>query len=351
MDFLNRATTQLTELYRSMTPGSRLTAGLLAAVVVLSVGYLSTHQASTPEVDLMHGVPIAASQLPAMEAAFAKANLKSYEIRGTSIHVPRDEAGAYMAALAAGNAVPPNFGAALREALSKDSPFASNKQRDQLIKIAIQDELSLWIRSMDGIETAYVLYDVDTQARLRSGQSDYGHGERQAGRHWATRRGPRVGHPASCGRGHRRTEARERHRLRPQRPHVVRRPARQRSRRRQPIHLLEAQLRARLEGEDSQRPVFHSQRDGGADRGVGSRAVRARAKPANRGISPAPRREPAESAPQPTADNAAGGNLATSLQANVAIGLRAVLGENRRDDDDPAQRCHPAAAPPSKASD
>jgi hypothetical protein len=37
MDFLNRAYSQLNDLYRSMTPGSRLTAGLLAVVVVVGI--------------------------------------------------------------------------------------------------------------------------------------------------------------------------------------------------------------------------------------------------------------------------------------------------------------------------
>jgi flagellar M-ring protein FliF len=161
MDFLNRAYSQLNDLYRSMTPGSRLTAGLLAVVVVVSMGYLFMHEGSSADVDLMHGVPIGADQLRSMEAALGKANLKTYEIRGTSIYVPRGEKAAYMGALAAGQALPRGFGDALRDAINKDSPFVSNKQRDQLIKIAIQDELALWIRSMSGIESAYVLYDVD----------------------------------------------------------------------------------------------------------------------------------------------------------------------------------------------
>jgi len=164
MDFLNRAYSQLNDLYRSMTPGSRLTAGLLAVVVAISMGYLYTHQGSSADVDLMHGVPIATGDLPAMEAAFGKANLKTYEIRGTSIYVPRGEEAAYMGALAAGQVLPRNFGSALRAAIDKDTMFMSNRQRDQIIKIATQDELALIIRSMSGIESACVLYDVESRS-------------------------------------------------------------------------------------------------------------------------------------------------------------------------------------------
>ena len=112
MDFLSRAYAQLYDLYRSMTPGSRLTAGLLAVVVLLSLGYVFTHQSSSPEVDLMHGVPVSASQLPQMVAALAKANLKGYVIRGTSILVPHGQEPAYMAALADANALPKQSGEA-----------------------------------------------------------------------------------------------------------------------------------------------------------------------------------------------------------------------------------------------
>jgi len=57
-----------------MTPGSRLTAWLLAAVLVGALAYLGTQQVARPDADLMHGVPIASSQLPLMEAAFGKAD-------------------------------------------------------------------------------------------------------------------------------------------------------------------------------------------------------------------------------------------------------------------------------------
>jgi flagellar M-ring protein FliF len=163
MDFLSRAYPQLAELYRSMAPGSRLMASLLAGVVLLGMGYLFVHQGSLPDVDLMHGVPLSASQLPVMEAAFDKASLKGYAVRGTSIFVPRGQESAYMAALAAAKALPPNFGDALREAVNSSTVFDLGPQRDQRMRIAKQEELAQGIRKMTGIENAYVLYDVDSK--------------------------------------------------------------------------------------------------------------------------------------------------------------------------------------------
>ena len=99
MDVLRRAYSQLHDLFRSMTPGSRLTAAMLAAAVLVGLGYLGTQQIARPDTDLMHGVPVANSQLPLMEAAFAKAKLKDYAIRGSSILVPRGQEAKYMEAL------------------------------------------------------------------------------------------------------------------------------------------------------------------------------------------------------------------------------------------------------------
>jgi flagellar M-ring protein FliF len=167
MDFLNKAFAQLSELFRSMTPGGRLTAGLLLLVVVISLGCLFTYRVSGPNTDLMNGVPIAAGQLAKMEAAFAKANLSPPEIRGTQILVPRGQKNLYMAALVDGGALPPNIQDVFDKALEETSPFTSAKERAERVKFARQKMLAMIINAMKGIESAYVLYDAETTGGLR----------------------------------------------------------------------------------------------------------------------------------------------------------------------------------------
>jgi flagellar M-ring protein FliF len=162
MDFLSRAYSQLYDLYRSMTPSSRLTAGLLASVVLLSLGYLFTHQISSPEVDLMHGQPLSAPQLSFMEGVLGKAGLKC-EVRGTSILVPRGQEAACMAALADANALPKQPGDALRNAINSTGWCEDHRLREQRYQTAKQDELAKAIGEMPGIEHAYVVYDVDNK--------------------------------------------------------------------------------------------------------------------------------------------------------------------------------------------
>jgi flagellar M-ring protein FliF len=88
MDFVNRAWTQLTELFRSMSPGARLTAALLLAVVVASLGYLFKYQSSGAGVYLMGGQQFSGADMDAALAALAKANLE-WELEGTRIRIPR----------------------------------------------------------------------------------------------------------------------------------------------------------------------------------------------------------------------------------------------------------------------
>ena len=166
MDFLNKAFAQLSDLFRSMTPAARITTGLLLAVVVISLGYLFTHRVSGPNCDLMNGEPIPASYLPKMEAAFAKAGLSQYEIRGAHISVPKGQKAAYQAALADAGAVPPNFGEALGKAVSAGSLYESDRQRQARVKIARQEELALIISHMNGVESASVLYDTEKKGGL-----------------------------------------------------------------------------------------------------------------------------------------------------------------------------------------
>jgi len=159
MDFLNKSFAQASDLFRSMTPGARITAGLLLVVAVVSLAYLFVHQVSGPNVDLMNGMPIPASQIKNMESAFAKASLSNYEIRGTQIFVPRGQKAAYMGALADADALPHDFGSYMRKAVEEDNVFGSKDQRELRIKIALQSELAMIISSMPGIERASVLYN------------------------------------------------------------------------------------------------------------------------------------------------------------------------------------------------
>ena len=169
MDFVNKAFAQLSDLFRSMTPGARLTASLLLVAVVVSLGYLFNSQVSGGDTYLLGGHGFSANELPTMEAAFGKANLSGYTVEGNRVRIPRGQQAAYMGALADAGALPADFHKYLTDASTAVGPFTSRPQQEEMIKIAKQKELALIIRSMQGIENAAVHYDTQKKGGLNKG--------------------------------------------------------------------------------------------------------------------------------------------------------------------------------------
>ena len=165
MDFLNQGYARLVDLFKSMTPGARITAALLLTMVVISLAYLVNHTSSGQQAFLMGGEPIGSAQLPAMEAAFSKAGLNDYQIDGNRIRVPVGKQAAYIGALADGGALPTDFGKYLEKAAGA-SPWVSKQQRLDSMRIAKQIELQSIICHMQGVENASVMYDVEESKSL-----------------------------------------------------------------------------------------------------------------------------------------------------------------------------------------
>lgn len=167
MDFLNKAFAQLSDLFRSMSPGARLTSGLLLAVVAVSGGFLFNHQVTGGDAYLLEGQHFSSAELQAIESAFGQAGLNSYDIEGGRVRVPRSQRAKYLAALVDANAMPAHFGSHFDAAVSKPSPFTGKTQQEAMIKNAVQKDLAAIISQMKGIETASVLYDVQKKGGLK----------------------------------------------------------------------------------------------------------------------------------------------------------------------------------------
>jgi flagellar M-ring protein FliF len=167
MDFLNKAITQVADLFRSMTPGARITAGLLLGVLIVSLVWLVGQKTGGPDDYLLGGQQFTAGEINTIESAFGKAGLDGYTIEGSRIRVPRGQRAAFMGAIADAGALPVDFGSALRKTLADAGPFITAREREERLKVALQEELALWIRSMPGIEKAAVAYEVKSKRGLK----------------------------------------------------------------------------------------------------------------------------------------------------------------------------------------
>lgn len=166
MDWWSKLLEQGKELFGPMPVGMRITTAFLFAVLVVSVGMLFFYRPSGPQVYLLGGESFSASELAAMEAAFAQENLRGYEIVAGRVRVPSSRQNDFVAALAKHNALPANFGQILDRALDRGSPYEPRDRRQERIKNAKQLVLSQFISSMRGIERAMVMYDVAERGGL-----------------------------------------------------------------------------------------------------------------------------------------------------------------------------------------
>ena len=137
MDFLNRAIAQLTDLFKSMTPGARLTAGLLLVTIIVSMAFLVNHVGSDQDAYLMSGEAFSSPQLHNMEAAFAKANLNDYRIEGNRVLVRSGKQSVYMGALADAGACRQRSASTWRRSLDRKTflptrNFASRPRKSPL---------------------------------------------------------------------------------------------------------------------------------------------------------------------------------------------------------------------------
>jgi flagellar M-ring protein FliF len=158
MDFLNKSLAQVSELFRSMTPGARITAGLLLAVVVISLGYLFKQGTAGPDAFLFGGEMLHDSELTRIEAALGKQTI-TWEREGNRIRVPAGQQSAALAAISDAGALPRNFNDILEKALDKGGPLESGVATRERLKIAKQQQLTEIVRAHDWVEDAVVIYD------------------------------------------------------------------------------------------------------------------------------------------------------------------------------------------------
>jgi type III secretory pathway lipoprotein EscJ len=155
-----------------LAPAQVIALGLVAASIGWAVWLLRDRPASE-EVELLAGMVLPSSEMAIMEAAFDRAQLGDHRTEGGRVWVPRSRQSAYMRALVDAEALPREFGGSLRRALEKNSPWQSRAVQDELLRVATQEELSLVICSMPGIERAAVLYDTES----RGGFDGTSHGQ------------------------------------------------------------------------------------------------------------------------------------------------------------------------------
>ncbi len=157
-----------------LTPVQVIAAGLVLVAIGVAVWAVQDRPVVTvEEVELLAGTVLAPAELAQMEAVFGRAELSGHRVEEGRLFVSRGRQGIYLRALVDAGALPPEFGGSLRRAIESDSPWRSQASQAERLRIATQEELSLVIRTMPGIEQAAVLYDLEVDGRLfREGREE-----------------------------------------------------------------------------------------------------------------------------------------------------------------------------------
>ncbi len=272
MDFLSQGYARLVDLFKSMTPGARITAGLLLTLVVISLAYLVNHASSGQRAYLNGGEPFSAAKLPAMEAAFAKAGLNDYQIDGNRVRVPQGKQAAYMGALADGGAIPLDIGTQMEKSVS-GSPWESKQARQERMRIYKQIQLQSIICNMQGIENASVMYDAEeSKSIFKEKAATASVNVKPLGSNQLDENQVRMIRNL-VSRRFRRAQAAVRHRDRSEQQDVSRLGCRRRrgGRRRRSLHRPQADVRKAVGPADRQCAAQHSRRHGGLERRARSR--------------------------------------------------------------------------------
>jgi len=152
-------------------PAQVVALGLVAASIGWAA-WLLRDRPTSEEVELLPGTTLPSSELAIVEAPFDRAQLTGHRTEDGRVWVSRSRQSAYMRALVDAEALPREFGSSLRRALEKNSPWQSRAAQEELLRVALQEELAHVICSMPGIERAAVLYDVEDRHGFDGGLAD-----------------------------------------------------------------------------------------------------------------------------------------------------------------------------------
>ncbi|MGD9126222.1 MAG: hypothetical protein PVH19_02485 [Planctomycetia bacterium] len=169
MDFLNQVARQISELFRSMTPGAKIAVALLLAVLGVSLFFLFSNKISGGGDYLFAGESFSATQIQKMEAAFGAEGLSGYQSvpggGGFKVKVEGNKA-SYIAALVKHKALPPNCYDAIQEALTDVSPFTSPTQINEFIHNGKTIKLTQMISDLQLVAKAEVMFHKGKKAGL-----------------------------------------------------------------------------------------------------------------------------------------------------------------------------------------
>jgi flagellar M-ring protein FliF len=147
VETINNTIAQLRDLFRSMTPAARVTAGLLLAAVVVSLGYLFAGGESGADHLLFGGEPLSSGEIRGIEAALSAEGIP-FDTSGYRVRVASDRQYEAMGAIAAAGAMPGDLHNIIDKALESGSLWEGGAKTKERFEAAKEQSLQRVIRTM-----------------------------------------------------------------------------------------------------------------------------------------------------------------------------------------------------------
>ncbi|MFQ5414519.1 MAG: flagellar M-ring protein FliF C-terminal domain-containing protein [Phycisphaerae bacterium] len=164
MDRLRELVQRISERLRVLTVSQRLAVGLCAALVGVSILWL-TQWSARPELVELVPYKFSFDELSDVEKVL-KASGQPYEIRGTRVYVRVADQPGLIRQLNAQDALPEGSLYGMDELLVDQNPFVSPEQRRFAQNYAKGNELAKIIATYDGVKHARVLINPETKRRF-----------------------------------------------------------------------------------------------------------------------------------------------------------------------------------------
>ncbi len=168
MNVLNEFGKQLKSLFESLTPASRIMAGLMLGVILVSLGWIFAAQQTTSYEYLFGGRDASDGELEKWEATFGESKLRDYERIGNRIKIPSAKKDLYLKALAGADLLTKEQGEYVLNSLDNGGIFESNMKTEIRSRTAKEQEVSAILRHIPGISVAAVQYDEHREGFARN---------------------------------------------------------------------------------------------------------------------------------------------------------------------------------------
>ena len=168
MEALNQAYRIAVEQLQKLSSGGKLALGI--AVVLLVVGsffYSQQGALFNSDVELFAGRIFTDEELMQAQAAFAKVGLNQHQAEAGRIRVPKNQQARYVKALVKEDALPLELTTQLESKISSWGMFVDPQAKQEILRLAKQNQLAQIIQQMPDIHKVWVVLDKQQTKSLR----------------------------------------------------------------------------------------------------------------------------------------------------------------------------------------